>query len=198
MMNIWHDIDPSYIEPQSFTAVIEIPKYSKKKYELDKHTGLLRLDRILSSATAYPQNYGFIPRTYADDNDPLDVLVLCSEILDPNVMVQCYPVGVVRMIDDGDADDKIIAIAERDPTWNYYQEYKDLPPHIGAEIANFFEIYKQLEGRKTATSDVLDRATAARIIEECMDRYDRHFCGKRPSKENKKKEKKLKGQEKED
>lgn len=188
-MNIWHDIDPAYITPQSFTAVIEIPKQSKKKYELDKYTGLLRLDRILSSATAYPQNYGFIPRTYADDNDPLDVLVLCSEVLDPNVMVQCYPVGVVRMIDDGDIDDKIIAIAEKDPMWNFYREYKDLPPHIGLEISNFFEIYKQLEGLQTATSDVFGRKKAVEVIEECMDRYDRHFCGKRSGKEQKKKEK---------
>ena len=110
MINIWHDIDPSRVTPESFTAVIEIPAGSKKKYELDKQTGLLRLDRILYTSTHYPANYGFIPRTYAGDGDPLDVLVLCSETLDPMVEVDCYPIGVIRMIDDDEIDDKIIAI----------------------------------------------------------------------------------------
>ena len=107
-MNIWHDIDPSHISPEMFMAVIEIPAYSKKKYELDKRTGLLRLDRILYTSTHYPANYGFIPRTYAADGDPLDVLVLCSEVLDPLVMVECYPIGVMRMIDDDEVDDKLL------------------------------------------------------------------------------------------
>ena len=111
MINIWHDIDPSRVTPESFTAVIEIPAGSKKKYELDKQTGLLRLDRILYTSTHYPANYGFIPRTYAGDGDPLDVLVLCSETLDPMVEVDCYPIGVIRMIDDDEIDDKIIAKA---------------------------------------------------------------------------------------
>ena len=104
MINIWHDIDPSRVTPESFTAVIEIPAGSKKKYELDKQTGLLRLDRILYTSTHYPANYGFIPRTYAGDGDPLDVLVLCSETLDPMVEVDCYPIGVIRMIDDDEID----------------------------------------------------------------------------------------------
>ena len=117
MINIWHDIDPSRVTPESFTAVIEIPAGSKKKYELDKQTGLLRLDRILYTSTHYPANYGFIPRTYAGDGDPLDVLVLCSETLDPMVEVDCYPIGVIRMIDDDEIDDKIIAIPFEDPNW---------------------------------------------------------------------------------
>ena len=110
MRNIWHDIDPRCVTPERFTAVIEIPAGSKKKYELDKQTGLLRLDRILYTSTHYPANYGFIPRTYADDGDPLDVLVLCTEALDPLVEVDCYPIGCIRMIDDEEIDDKIIAL----------------------------------------------------------------------------------------
>ena len=179
-MNIWHDIDPTLVQPDSFTAVIEIPAGSKKKYELDKRTGLTRLDRILHTSTHYPANYGFIPRTYADDGDPLDVLVLCSETLDPSIMVQCYPVGVVRMVDNGACDDKIIAVCEHDPTWNFYREYDDLPPHIGNEFAHFFEVYKQLEGRRTAISEVYGRRAAEQIVAECMERYLVHFCGKRP------------------
>ena len=137
MINIWHDIDPSRVTPESFTAVIEIPAGSKKKYELDKQTGLLRLDRILYTSTHYPANYGFIPRTYAGDGDPLDVLVLCSETLDPMVEVDCYPIGVIRMIDDDEIDDKIIAIPFEDPNWNYYHDIDQLPPHHDNEIAHF-------------------------------------------------------------
>ena len=176
-MNIWHDIDPELITPQAFMAVIEIPAYSKKKYELDKKTGQLKLDRVLHTSTHYPANYGFIPRTYADDNDPLDVLVLCSESLDPKIMVECYPIGVIRMMDDNDCDDKIIAIAAGDPTWNYYREMSDLPPHIADEIAHFFEVYKELEGKHTATSDTYARQEAEETIASCMERYNVHFCG---------------------
>ena len=183
MGNIWHDMDPKRISPEDFIAVIEIPQGSKKKYELDKRTGLMRLDRILHTSTHYPANYGFIPRTYADDGDPLDVLVLCSETLDPSIMVQCYPVGVVRMVDNGACDDKIIAVCEHDPTWNFYREYDDLPPHIGNEFAHFFEVYKGLEHKHTATSDALTREEAVKVIEDCMQRYEVHFCGVRPEKE---------------
>ena len=107
-MNIWHDIDPACITPERFTAVVEIPSGSKKKYELDKQTGLLRLDRILYTSTHYSANYGFIPRTYADDKDPLDVLILCSQPLDPLVMVDCYPIGCIRMLDGGYLDRKSV------------------------------------------------------------------------------------------
>jgi len=177
-MNIWHDIDPAMITPSEFMAVIEIPEGSKKKYELDKRTGLLRLDRILYTSTHYPANYGFIPRTYADDRDPLDVLVLCSEVLDPLVMVKCYPIGCIRMMDGEDYDDKIIAIPVEDPTWNFYQDLMQLPPHVTSEIANFFEVYKSLEHKTTATNDVLGREGAMEIIAESMDNYEKHYCGK--------------------
>ena len=179
-MNIWHDISPELITPQQFTAVIEIPMGSKKKYEMDKRTGLLRLDRILHTSAHYPANYGFIPRTYADDSDPLDVLVLCSESLDPLVMVDCIPIGCIRMIDEDSYDEKIIAIAREAPTWNFYQDLADLPPHIAQEIRHFFEIYKQLEHKHTTVLDTLPRDEAIQIVSSCMDRYQIHFCGKRP------------------
>jgi len=177
-MNIWHDIDPNFITPKEFMAVIEIPKGSKKKYEMDKSTGILRLDRILYTSTHYPANYGFIPRTYALDEDPLDVLVLCSEALDPMIMVLCYPIGVVRMVDDDTVDDKIIAIPLQDPTWNFYHDISDLPPHVSTEISHFFEVYKNLEYTQTAVSEVYGRQRAIEIIEEAMAIYERHFCGK--------------------
>lgn len=181
-MNVWHDIADKYITPDEFIAVIEIPAGSKKKYELDKETGLLKLDRILYTSTHYPANYGFIPRTYADDGDPLDVLVLCSEVLDPMVTVRCYPIGVIRMIDDDEVDDKIIAIPCKDPAWNYYEDIDQLPPHRANEIAHFFEVYKGLEHGHTTTSDAHSREAANEVIQMCIDRYQVHFCGKCPDK----------------
>lgn len=177
-MRIWHDINPSRITPEKFMAVIEISGGSKKKYEMDIETGILRLDRILYTSTHYPANYGFIPRTYADDGDPLDVLVLCTESLDPMVMVECYPIGVVRMMDSGKIDDKIIAIPLQDPTWNFYQDLSELPPHILNEIVHFFEVYKNLEHLDTTASEIMDREQAKQIIRETMHTYEMHFCGK--------------------
>ena len=149
-MNIWHDISPEEIAPDRFTAVIEIPKGSSCKYELDKKTGLLRLDRVLYTATHYPANYGFIPRTYADDGDPLDVLVLCAEQIFPLTLVEVYPIGVMRMIDGGKIDDKIIAIPLSDPTYKGIRSIDELPRHIFDEIMHFFTVYKQLENKQTA------------------------------------------------
>lgn len=177
-MNIWHDIDPASITPSQFMAVIEIPAGSKKKYEMDKRTGILKLDRILYTSTHYPANYGFIPRTYAEDRDPLDVLVLCSEALDPMIMVKCYPIGVVRMMDNDECDDKIIAIPVEDPTWNFYKDISQLPPHVSSEMVHFFEVYKSLENKVTASFDVFGREKAEEVIAENMDIYERHFCGK--------------------
>ena len=177
-MNLWHDIRPARMKVDDFMAVIEIEKGSKNKYEMDKETGALRLDRILYTSTHYPANYGFIPRTYADDRDPLDVLVLCSQVLDPLVEVECFPLGCIRMMDGGDYDDKIIAVPCFDPTYNSYTELAQLPPHIITEVSNFFEIYKMLENKTTATNDVLDAAGARDIIQRAMDSYDIHYCGK--------------------
>ena len=128
MSNIWHDISPKRINPEDFVAVVEIPKGSKKKYELDKATGMLSLDRILHTSTHYPANYGFIPRTYADDGDPLDVLVLCARPIQPLTLVRVYPIGVMRMLDDGRMDDKIIAIPFSDPNTTVFAQLTRCPP----------------------------------------------------------------------
>ena len=128
-MNIWHDMPAHRITPDSFSAVIEISRGSKNKYELDKETGMLRLDRILYTSTHYPANYGFIPRTYADDGDPLDVLVICSESILPMTIVDCYPIGVIKMMDGGHMDEKIIAIPFSAPNYNKFKSVYEIPQH---------------------------------------------------------------------
>lgn len=177
-MNIWHDMDPAEITPTDFTAVIEIPKDSQCKYELDKKTGLLRLDRVLYTATHYPANYGFIPRTYADDGDPLDVLVLCARSVHPLTLIQVYPIGVMRMMDDGRVDDKIIAIPFSDPTYNSIRSIDEMPAHIFDEIMHFFTVYKQLENKQTAVKTLYDREEAERIIEEAILGYEEYMKDK--------------------
>ncbi len=180
-MNPWHDIAPQRVTPEKFLSVIEIPKGSKKKYELDKDTGLIKLDRILFTSTHYPSNYGFIPLTYADDNDPLDVLVLCSEMLDPLTMVECYPIGVVKMEDNREVDEKIIAIPFRDPVYSGYRDIATLPQHILTEISHFFEVYKALEHSETSVKTIMDRDQALLVIQKSLDRYIEKF----PPKESK-------------
>lgn len=170
-MNIWHDINPTFIKRENFTAVIEIPKGGKNKYELDKETGLLRLDRVLYTSTHYPASYGFIPRTYAEDDDPLDVLVICAEPINPMTLVQVYPIGVMRMIDGGKNDDKIIAIPFSDPNYNTIEDISQLPKHIFEEMVHFFNVYKQLEHKETAVSDLYGRDTALKIIDDAIMRY---------------------------
>ncbi len=172
MKNIWHAVSKERIKPNDFIAVIEIPKGSKKKYELDKTTGFIILDRILYTSTHYPANYGFIPRTLCDDKDPLDCLVLCSESLDPLVMVRCYPIGVVRMIDQGCLDEKIIAIPYADPMYNTYKDISDLPQHIFDEIQHFFKVYKTLEGKKTIVDDVKGHEAALDSISNSIEIYN--------------------------
>ena len=174
-MNIWHDMSPEAITPTDFMAVIEIPDGSNCKYELDKQTGLLRLDRVLYTSTHYPANYGFIPRTYADDGDPLDVLVLCTESIHPMTLVQVYPIGVMRMIDNGALDDKIIAVPFSDPSYNHYRSIDELPAHIFDEIMHFFSVYKQLENKQTAVKELFDRKEAEQIIAECIEAYQKKF-----------------------
>jgi inorganic pyrophosphatase len=179
-MNAWHDIDKDRITPENFVAIVEIPKGSKKKYELDKTTGLIRLDRILFTSTHYPANYGFIPRTYADDKDPLDVLVLCSEILDPLTMVECYPIGVVKMVDNNEVDEKIIAVPFRDPVFSGYRDISTLPQHIVQEISHFFEVYKELEHSDTSVKMTMDREKAVTIIQNCIRAYEETFTSQEP------------------
>ena len=175
-MNIWHNINPKRITPKDFIAVIEIEKGSKCKYELDKETGVLMLDRILYTSTHYPANYGFIPRTYADDLDPLDVLVLSSESLMPMTEVRCYPVGVISMVDNKMADEKIIAIPVNDPTYNVYKDIDELPKHIFDEMRHFFKVYKELENKETAVDEVSNRAEAERVIEYTINNYINNYC----------------------
>lgn len=177
-MNIWHDIDQSRITKEEFIACIEISKGSKMKYELDKTSGRLILDRVLYTSTHYPANYGFIPRTYADDNDPLDVLVLCNEVITPLCLVNCYPIGVIKMIDSDEIDEKIIAICKGDPSMNSYTDLKELPAHIFQEISHFFTVYKQLENKQTSVTEILGRKEAEQIIEDCMNKYQDKFVSK--------------------
>ena len=174
-MNVWHDIDSDRIKPDDFVAVIEIPKGSKKKYELDKETGLIILDRILHTSTIYPANYGFIPRSFGDDGDPLDVLVLCSEPLHPLSLVRCYPIGYISMLDDGRNDEKIIAIPFGDPTYNQYKDISELPKHIFDEMLHFFNVYKALEDKETVAKEVNNKESAIEVIESALKSYSDIF-----------------------
>ena len=176
MSNIWHDISPKRISAEDFICVVEISKGSKKKYELDKETGFIMLDRILYTSTHYPANYGFIPRTYGDDKDPLDVLLLCSEPLEPLCLVRAYPIGVISMIDNGRNDEKIIAIPFNDPTYNQYTNIDQLPNHVFEEMRHFFSVYKNLENKTTAVNEVSDRNEAISVIKNAIDSYIENFC----------------------
>ena len=175
-MNIWHDIGAERIKANDFIAVIEIGKGSKKKYELDKETGLIILDRILYTSTHYPANYGFIPRTFADDGDPLDVLVLCSETIQPMTLVECKPIGVLNMIDNDSCDEKIIAVPVNDPNYCCYNDIADLPRHYFDEIQHFFQVYKSLEsGKVTSVTETNGVDMAKEIIKKSIDSYIKDF-----------------------
>ncbi|MFI3252632.1 MAG: inorganic diphosphatase [bacterium] len=172
MRNIWHDIDNDRIKNEDFIVVIEISKGSKKKYELDKETGMIILDRVLHTSMHYPSNYGFIPRTYAQDRDPLDVLVLSPEIIDPLVLVRCKPIGIIKMIDEDFIDEKIIAVPYNDPTMCSYNDISELPKHQFDEISHFFRVYKELENKETVVLETLGRQDAVEVIKECIKEYE--------------------------
>lgn len=175
-MNIWHDIDEKRITKEEFIAVIEIAKGTKKKYELDKETGLIILDRLIHSSAVYPANYGFLPKTLSLDGDPLDVLVLCSQSLEPLTLVKCYPIGVVKMIDCGKEDEKIIAIPFGDPMYNEYKAVNELPKYMAEELMHFLKIYKDLEPNKiTQVGEIESKEKAMQIIDECKNRYNEKF-----------------------
>lgn len=176
MSNIWHDISPKRINADDFICVIEISKGSKKKYELDKETGYIILDRILYTSTHYPANYGFIPRTYGDDEDPLDVLLICAEPLEPMSLVRAYPIGVISMIDNGRNDEKIIAIPFNDPNYNQYKSIEELPKHVFDEMKHFFTVYKNLENKDTAVNEVSGSEEAKKIINSAINGYIENFC----------------------
>jgi inorganic pyrophosphatase len=175
-MNIWHDINPDRIYPTDFVAVVEISKGSNMKYELDKETGMLSLDRVLFTATHYPMNYGFIPRTYGDDKDPLDVLILCSEAIQPMTLVRCFPIGVMSMEDGGMGDEKIIAIPYSDPTYLSYVDVAQLPAHIFEELKHFFSVYKELEGKTTRVDEIGGPTKAVEIIQRAIENYNLKFA----------------------
>lgn len=172
-MNPWHDVTPGIELPSEFVSVIEIPMGSSVKYEMDKETGLLKLDRILYSAVYYPANYGFIPQTLAEDDDPLDVLVLCQEPVAPRTLVSSRAIGVMTMIDQGKPDHKILAVAIDDPEYNSFTEAAQLPPHRLSMLQRFFKDYTTLENREVQVDDFEAAARAFPVIEDALQRYDR-------------------------
>ena len=171
MTHAWHDVSPGKELPRDFQAVIEIPLGSNVKYELDKSSGLLKVDRIIHSAVFYPANYGFIPQTYAEDNDPLDVLVLCQEAVVPLTIIYARAIGLMTMIDAGKKDHKIIAVATKDPEFNSYQEASDMPQHRLLMLRRFFQDYKQLEGKAVEVDQIRPAAEAYPILGDALDRY---------------------------
>lgn len=174
----WHQIAPGSDVPDSVNAIIEITNGSKGKYELDKDTGLLLLDRVLSSSVVYPANYGFIPQTYCDDKDPLDILVICSVDILPLTLVETKVIGVMNMIDGGEQDDKIIAVAKYDPKFSYLNDIGDLAPHIMKEIVQFFESYKALEKKQVRVDGIFGRERAIEILMEGIELYENTFGNK--------------------
>ena len=177
MIHPWHDVNPGELLPREFHAVVEIPMGSSVKYELDKRTGLLRLDRILYSAVYYPANYGFIPQTYAEDDDPLDVMVLCQEALAPLTLVAARAIGLMTMIDGGKKDHKILAVAATDPEFSSFQEATQLPPHRLMMLRRFFQDYKLLEGKTVEVDEFEPAESAYPIIEESLQRYSQKRRG---------------------
>jgi inorganic pyrophosphatase len=171
MTHAWHDVTPGEHLPAEFTAVIEIPMGASVKYELDKETGLLKLDRILYSAVYYPANYGFIPQTLAEDDDPLDVLVLCQEAVAPLTLVNARAIGLMTMVDSGKKDHKILSVAVHDPEYNGFREAAELPSHRLSMLRRFFQDYKQLEGKAVEVDEMEPAAKALPIIEEALSRY---------------------------
>ncbi len=172
-MHPWHDLSPGEHVPQEFHAVIEIPLGSSVKYELDKATGMIKMDRVLYSAVYYPANYGFIPQSLAEDHDPLDVLVLCQVPVNPLTIMYARTIGLMAMIDSGTIDHKIIAVATADPEYNSYHEASELPPHKLAMVRRFFQDYKQLEGKIVEVDAIQPAAAAYPVIEGALARYDK-------------------------
>jgi inorganic pyrophosphatase len=171
-MNPWHDIDPGKDAPEVIRSIIEIPKGSKGKYELDKASGLLKLDRVLFSSVHYPANYGFIPQTYCDDHDPLDILVICSIDVAPMCIIEAKVIGAMEMIDGDERDDKIIAVASNDMSVNYINDITELPPHTLVELKRFFEDYKMLEHKNVIVEQFMSREKAFSIVLESINLYN--------------------------
>ena len=174
-MHPWHDIPLGPQAPREIPAVVEVPRGSKNNYELDKQTGMLKVDRVLFSAVHYPANYGFIPRTYADDRDPLDILVLGQEAVYPLTVMTARPIGLLHMTDEGEQDDKIIAVHVNDPDYAHYRAMDELPAHRMEEVRRFFETYKELERKQVSADAFAGAADAERVIDEAIALYNRTF-----------------------
>ena len=174
-MNIWKDFNPTRITPKDFIACIEIEQGSKNKYELDKETGLIILDRVLYTSTHYPMNYGFIPHTLSGDNDPLDVFVLCSQPIEKMSLVRCYPIGVVYMTDRDEVDEKLIAIPFGDPQYNGYTDISQLPNHILTELKHFLTVYKELENKPVKVLEVGSCELAQNTLKQSIEAFDKAF-----------------------
>lgn len=174
-MNPWHDVKLGDKLPHEFSAVIEVPKGSKNKYELDKDTGLIRVDRVLFSSVQFPANYGFIPRTFCEDGDPLDVLVLGQEPVYPLSIIVAKPIGLMKMQDQGEEDDKVIAVHVNDPEYSHYSSIEDLSPHRLSEVKRFFEDYKVLERKKVVVENFLGPEDAISSLEAAIENYRKRF-----------------------
>ncbi len=174
-MNLWHDLELGEKAPEEFNVIIEIPKWSKNKYEIDKKTGLIKLDRALKTAQDYPFDYGFAPRTLWEDGDALDVIVFSTYPLATGILVVVRPVGVMRMIDSGEGDDKILAVPTEDPRWNEIKDLDDLNKHSLKEIKHFFETYKEIEGKKVKVTGFEGREKALEAIRKSIELYKRKF-----------------------
>lgn len=174
-MNFWHDLFLGENAPEQFRIIIEIPRGSANKYEVDKETGLIKLDRVSYSAMYYPMDYGFAPQTYWYDKDPLDVLMLSTHPLLPGIMVEVRPIGGMTMNDDGDSDDKIIAVPVEDPRFKHYKDIDDIAPHVKEELKHFFETYKQLQKKEVKVEGFYNKEKAVATVKESMDLYKEKF-----------------------
>lgn len=179
VLHPWHGVSYGDLAPRFVNAIIEIPQGSHAKYEIDKPSGLLKLDRVIYSSFFYPTNYGFIPQTYGDDKDPLDILVLSSLSIQPLCLVNAKVIGVMQMVDQGDADDKIIAVATHDPSINYINNIEELPKHFFGELRHFFEEYKRLENKTVVVEEFQDKTVALQIIQNAIDLYAETFLNKK-------------------
>jgi len=179
LANAWHDISPGNDVRNEFKCIIEIPLGSNVKYELDKESGLIKMDRVLYSAVYYPANYGFIPRTLAEDDDPLDVLVLCQQAVVPLTIMSARAIGLMTMIDSGLQDHKIIAVAVNDPEYSAYRQARELPAHRLLMVRRFFQDYKQLEGKTVEVDQIQDAESSYPVIETAIARYRRKYKGKK-------------------